>query len=778
MGKLVDVYSNVKSPLDNEDLLKKIIKAYSESSRTDLHSDGLYNSLVKMNHTTDNSPQNASDREAFMVETYNQWMHNILSLDASHIKYLESNKGMDVRKLQQYFRSFGKVQSMDDVERLTSSPLFSKEVNGWLPFNEWYHIFSRYISGRTENAIAVKHRLYVGCQNQDMWKLAKLFKNKCEERKIPFYFKVGASTERDDKMVIYADTDNLENYINILQEIAREHPDIVQRCGEPPALTGRIDGWIGIGDEPNKSHSSYNLLRASIFEDAIEEAILNELRDFKGQMVTFNGKQIKFNDIFIDQATQYVLDKKLTANARANHTTPSKSNLSNQNLANKELKENVRIHLKNKIQKGLDTLTDVKDRKNELMSSNKNSIFTIPTQSEQNISIDTYDMDKIIKRMAPIMLQIDPTFIDKVKFQIQQRCKQNGIDDKFCFQEGTKQRFEQFDLAQSTKLNNQKTETINSIDIVGVLDSSLLSQKIELPNGAKIPAKQYIQEVVAPHIPSSGSFILKDGSQVSAKQYIEEFVFGEGQAKYQGNISKLLSETTKGNNGTIIVNGKQINAVDIVDNINPELMKKSMKLPNGVEVSAKQYIQEVVSDHIPSNGNFILKSNGSSISAQQFIEEAVMGIGQQKYNGDISALLENMTVANTGTITIKAKAKPPRGQVLQQEPGISQEKKEKFQAVIEAEENRKNQSREIAGRKKYMIQQVKESISKSKITSKEFNQGQHSLADKKEMFQLMLLGNNMTEEQKKRLEELQNSHRNNRTQQNSQNQDQNQDVEQ
>lgn len=276
MGKLVDIYTSIKNQnlLEDEELLKKIVLKYSKSGRTTLLGNDVYDSLVKLNQTKDTSGINLDDKEKFFVKTYNQWIENMINLDEAHIQYLEANYGMDARKIQQYFKSFGKVSSMDDINKLKRTPLFDKEINNWRSENNgWEHIKSKYISGKTENRIEVKHRLYIGCQNQDMWRLAQLFKSKCEEQQIPFYFKLGVSKERDDKMVIYADTDNLANYINILQEIAQENPEIMRRCGKPPALTGKIDGWIGIGDEPpkkNGKNQSYNSLRAEIFEDSIE----------------------------------------------------------------------------------------------------------------------------------------------------------------------------------------------------------------------------------------------------------------------------------------------------------------------------------------------------------------------------------------------------------------------------------------------------------------------------------------------------------------------------
>ena len=401
MVKLGDVYSSVENPLENEEMLKKIVEAYSKSSRTSLFgSSDLYSSLVKMNQIKDSSQINLDDREAFMVEAYNQWIDNMLSFDDTHIQYLEKSRGMDARQMQQYLRSFGKVSSMDDIKRLKSNPLFDEEINGWELQDGWEHIKSQYISGRTESRIPVKHRLYVGCQNQDMWKLAKLFKNKCEQQQIPFYFKLRSSSERDDKMVIYADTDNLGNYISALQEIAQEHPEIMQRSSEPPALTGKIDGWIGVGDEPpkkeNGENQSYNSLRADIFENAIEETILNELRDFKGKDVVFNGKQVKFNDLFMEQAAQFLIER-LDKNKDRFDTKLSKLGLKDADLASDKFKEHIKAHLRKNIQQGINKLVNVKDQKAELGGSNGQEIFSIPIREGKSISVDTYDMDSIIK---------------------------------------------------------------------------------------------------------------------------------------------------------------------------------------------------------------------------------------------------------------------------------------------------------------------------------------------------------------------------------------------
>ena len=91
MINLMDIYTNIKNPIENTELLNRIIEAYSKTSRTNLLGCDLYEELVTMNQTKDDSEINISDREKFMIETYNQWIHNILKLDSRHSQNLEKN---------------------------------------------------------------------------------------------------------------------------------------------------------------------------------------------------------------------------------------------------------------------------------------------------------------------------------------------------------------------------------------------------------------------------------------------------------------------------------------------------------------------------------------------------------------------------------------------------------------------------------------------------------------------------------------------------------------
>ena len=90
-------------------------------------------------------------------------------------------------------------------------------------------------------------------------------------------------------------------------------------------------------------------------------------------------------------------------------------------------------------------------------------------------------MDAIIKAMVPIMQEIDPNFMDKIKSKVQEKYRQNSIDDTFVFQNGSKEKFEQADLAQLKQQgnNNLKQKQVKE-KIIRQKNKKLMKQKMKL----------------------------------------------------------------------------------------------------------------------------------------------------------------------------------------------------------------------------------------------------------------------------------------------------------
>ncbi len=590
MVKLKDIYDNVQNPLNDKKFVEKIILAYSKSNRTDVRSPSdLYDFFVHSKKNKDESSFNRKDEEEFYVEAYNDWIKAFLSLKEEDLARLEKS-GVNARETQNYLRAFGKVSSMQDISRLIKNPLLDEgeRRNGWeINTMSWRHIKSRLIKARQEDSIFVRHRLYIGCQKQDLYKIAKNFKAKCDKRDIPYYFKLSASTKsRDDEMVVYADTSNLADYIEILQEIKRENVEIAGRLEGTPALTGKIDGWIGIGDEPPLDRhgelQSYNGLRAKIFEDGVEEVLLDDILSLKGKEVEAKGEKLSFNKLFIQSATNTILDKFFLNDKNF------MKNIKKEEF--ERLKEAISDNLKKNMSKGLNKLIEVKDKKDELLASNDYDIFTLLKKNGKEVGVNTYTMDKIIKDAVPLISQIDLDFTKKVRETIDKKAKENGIDETFCFQKGSKERFEKEDAkraleSKTREVREEISKKDNGIDekriddktktnegqnrksIVKKLNPNLMKERVFLPNGRDISAKQYVEEFVLPNLESSdGKVTLKNNNQIPITQYIEEFVLGGGTKSYHGDINALLENTTKKVNTNLIDNRKtkEVNQKEIL----------------------------------------------------------------------------------------------------------------------------------------------------------------------------------------------------------------------
>lgn len=81
----------------------------------------------------------------------------------------------------------------------------------------------------------------------------------------------------------------------------------------------------------------------------------------------------------------------------------------------------------------------------------------------------------------------------------------------------------------------------------------------------------------------------------------------------------------------------------IVDKINPYLLSEKVKLPNGVSISYRQYLQEFALPYFSNKENVTL-ANGVTISLVQFLEENIFYECQEKYNGNLEKYLNEKTI--------------------------------------------------------------------------------------------------------------------------------------
>lgn len=695
--ELMELYNQIHNPIDDISVIEKLINAYANNSKG---FGGYYGQLTKTVQKEHNKGQYyREDADRFYAMLFNKWKNSIVAVTKDEFVelYKQGSYGQDFIKMRNYLKNIPDVSTMKEADEIFYGSKGDKELEdalekySWKSFgggSGWIHVCSRYLTAKKDQYPNVEHRLYLDTESLDTYKMTTYLVEKCDEHNLPYYFKFDQYADRDDTIVIYSSTENLTKYVEILQEIKREHPELVSRAKEPPVLTGKIDGWIGYGSEPAKTpdgqRHSFNEIRAKVLENSIGKVTKQWIMNHRNQQITYQGQKMLFQEYIAMKSTEKLIadlerrylsyeenDKKVAQRngIRYNPTTVNdRLGYTLQDVRSSRFKQNIYRVLRDKMISSLPQVCNGSYKDMDAINMN--------VRNGKQITFSGYDLETIIQQLSVNISKNDPNFISSVQAEIKNNAKQYGIDSKkFCFdtkaretmrtmtaqreaqkQQQARQVETKIKQPQNDKAVSTKSIDMNSLNVQTlpeIINPALMERKMKLPNGAEISARQYIQEIVCPQLPKNGIVILDNGAVLPVKQFIEEGVMFECQEKYNGDFPRYMAERTRNNLGVVsIENGDEkyeINPVEITEFINPTLLEKKVKLPNGVEISARQYIQEVYAPHIPANGRVTL-SNGVDISVKQYIEEELLWKDQEKYNGDISQILYNATRNNTGTI--------------------------------------------------------------------------------------------------------------------------------
>lgn len=688
--EIMEVYNQIQDPLKDPNTIMKLLEIYSSGKN-------FYSGLVKtVDKEHDKGDYYRIDSDKFYSMLFNKWKNSIVNLtrEEFEVLYKKGHFGIDFIKLRSYLKNIPDVSTRKEADEIFYGKKNDEELEiamdkyRWSAFGEgsgsWTHVCSRYLTAKKDKYPNVEHRLYLNTESLDTYKLTYLFVQKCDKYHLPFYFKYDIYGNRDDTMVIYSSTENLTKYIDILQEIKKENPELVSRMKTPPLLTGKIDGWIGYGSEPAKTPDgathSFNEIRSEVIRQAIDSVTRKWLMNNRYKMLSYRGQTFSLQDYLALKSTENLLvylekdyrwvENRLKKQCQREGKTFNEQNVINevgytlQDISSSNIKQSIFNVLKRNFENDITVLC------------NQGRFINIPDikfsiRNGKFFSFTRSDLYHNIQKEIPLIAKNDSNYISNVRNQIILNGKQKGIDtDKFCFDISAKskmqdysnkiaiQRKEEQKKLSSATTNNIDINNVNVATICDLINPVLMTKKMKLPNGVEVSAYQYIQEAVYFQLPKNGIVILENGTVLPVKQFIEENIMFECQEKYNGDLWKYIATKTRNNLGVISIEvdgeKKEINPVNIVKYINPTLLNRKVKLPNGVEISAYQYIQEIYAPHIPTSGMVTLIDN-SEISVQQFIEKNLFEEGQTKYNGDIGQILYRTTRNNNGTINANPK---------------------------------------------------------------------------------------------------------------------------
>lgn len=630
-----EMYEKIENPLNDDEVVRKLIEGYSDELRTKQY----YNKLVQVNYKEKKYKGiNMDDKDRLVSQIFNDWKKD-LTLNIKDDEIKKYNK--DFPYLREFLKNTPYVKSAKEFFKI------KRKVDGdekleiiypkYTPFSHgesWTYISHNSINPSKYKKIIVDHRLYLNTENIDTYKVMELFRNKCKERELDYHFKFSDIGDRDDTIVIYSDDRKLSKYLEILEEIKKEEPEIVKRAQTPPMLTGKIDGWIGYGSEPSldengKNTKSFNSSRSGIIQNAISKETIKWLRENKELTKEDTGlneyltKQI-FDDIIKDK---YRMDK---------------------SVYEPEFQEKLLKRLEKEIEKN----------KSELLEGKFDKIKEFNIDG-LDIEVDSEMIQRAFRPFSKKILKKDPSFLGKVRDAIKEEGLANGIDsEKFCF-----------DIDKRDQLfNEDKTN-----EILKTIDPEFLNKKIKFAGFLKgydeIEYERYIRAVVI-ELPKDKNIIMKDGRQLTPKEFIENEI-PKLEQKYNINIKKLLEENiviekrkeektnvNKNNieqKSTPYYNSKKEEYnEDILKNINKDVLNKKVQVGEGREITYKEYLEKYVMHKMPKGEKIKLK-NGIEIPTKQYIEEVLLQ-EKSKYGLDVESMLADTIKDYTKEDTEKIKS--------------------------------------------------------------------------------------------------------------------------
>lgn len=167
MGDLAKLYQEMKNPLDDPKVIKKILTAYSNRSHG-----GMYKGLVqtiKKDYAGKYS-ENASDY--FYSMMFNKWKNNIRAMTRAEFVelYQKGEYGLDLIKLREYLLKVDDIKTADEANKIFRTKFDDEELTKamrkyrWTAFGEgpeWQHVASRYVTAKKDKIPNIEHRLYL-----------------------------------------------------------------------------------------------------------------------------------------------------------------------------------------------------------------------------------------------------------------------------------------------------------------------------------------------------------------------------------------------------------------------------------------------------------------------------------------------------------------------------------------------------------------------------------------------------------------------------------------
>ena len=306
MEKLENLYYEVENPLANVDNIKELFLTYILAGKKP---DALYSRII--DDYSPVKPTSKNKENYFYSFLFKLWKKQFskLIIKPTDFEHLETNESL------KELLALGTYKDLTTKDEILN--FFAKQKEGIAKnFNfiheesTWSYIFSDHFSFAKKKIDDVKHRLYLNLDKDDIYTFCTLFIEKCEDENIPFRFKFNKDGYRKDNIVIYSSDKYIIKHQKIVEEIFKEHKDILKNAKKPAIIVGKIKEKIGYGREPkeHQAGSSYTTNRLNAISEIFNQTFDEWLNETN---VIVNDRKISVKKYIYDKTVDYCIKNNL-----------------------------------------------------------------------------------------------------------------------------------------------------------------------------------------------------------------------------------------------------------------------------------------------------------------------------------------------------------------------------------------------------------------------------------------------------------------------------------
>lgn len=290
----IDIYEQVKNPLDSNNLMRNFFQAYLKTENFEGFLDYIKRLSETKNYTLENDTLGEEAKRKFLLFMLNLWRNNVINTPIEKVlllKYNSLEEYLDTKKLLEEIKQVDYIE--DKQTDINSSSWYKKDI-------DYTYITSFYVNPAQVNEIEKEHILYVNINSSSaLYRVIELFIIQCIKHNIPYNFKYSNNINNDRTFVVYSDTKNLANYVNILMNICNDI-ELSVTMSYPKLLSGVIDKYIGYESYVDEDEEKFTDDRLKIIYDILDKEIPKLYdKNFKEDICDY--RDVTFFDYIFDE---------------------------------------------------------------------------------------------------------------------------------------------------------------------------------------------------------------------------------------------------------------------------------------------------------------------------------------------------------------------------------------------------------------------------------------------------------------------------------------------